>query len=90
MSEPITCNKCGGWGKLCLCVGRQQTPGLVCYVCQLPLNPTTENTYTRQDDGQRCHSDCLIRLAESHGFAEEAVKIQQRDLVSRFQKTEFL
>ena len=97
MTEPITCKKCGGWGNLCLCPkdpGRTWTSGgtgaLVCYVCLLPLNPTTENTYTRQDDGARCHSDCLIRLAESHGHHDKAVEIQQRDLVSRFQKSEFL
>jgi len=66
------------------------TKPIKCYVCKTPLNAEKENTYTRQDDGQRCHSDCLIRLAESQGFPKQAVEIQQRDLVSRFQKSEFL
>jgi len=66
------------------------TGAIKCYICKNPLNPQYENTYTCQDDGERCHSDCLIRLAESRGFHDQAAGIQQRDLMSRFQKSESL
>ena len=86
MTKSTLCKKCGGWGSLCLC---PEPPGPICYICTLALNPHIENTYTRED-GQRCHSDCLIREAESQGFPREAARIQERDLVARFQKSEFL
>ena len=56
---------------------------LKCYICLTDLNPHTENTYTRNDDQRRCHSDCLIRLAENQGNRKGADAIQNLDQQAR-------
>jgi hypothetical protein len=48
-----------------------------CYICKTEIQKH-EARYTRQDIFEKCHSDCLVRLAESKGQHREAQEIQNR------------
>ncbi len=48
-----------------------------CYICNTEIQKH-EARYTRQDTLQKCHADCLVRLAESKGKHREAQEIMVR------------